>query len=409
MGFEQIPQMTPWKGIVRSSPAPYVTKEAFWDDLLNVWPYYGRMRTRPRLNAFSASPDSQIVWNMIPFTDILGNLHDLVLTTTHAYMLTPGPIWNGPLGFPAWDTTVAYLANDQVSSGGSTYIALDDNTGNAPASSPTHWQLLNPSPFATATPYGYAISQGRVYFSNGTSPGTYSDGEATLKSMRHPGAFKYCGVLASHMVTANTTEPAPGVAHSNRFPFRVRWSNVGDATSWVESAESSAGHEDLLEVPDVITGYMTLVRTGFVSHPHGFTIMTPTGLGTKPFQFDPLQDAPKGVGVYYPPSLDVFGSIAAFASEQDIYIFDGSSFMPIGGDMKTRIFTDIQSASSDSIVGSIVARFNTAWPMLSYWLSIPAAKADQLPITWVYHWDSQSWSRFRSPQGRQTAIANLVI
>src|SRR5262245_12236770 len=409
MAFEQTPQISNWKGIIRSSPAPYDTKQPFWDDLLNIWPYFGRMVTRPRLIDFSSSPDGQNIWNMIPFLDGLGNLHDLILTTSNAYMLTPGPVWNGPLAFPDWDSTVAYQVNDQVTVAGQTYIAIQAGTNNAPATSPTFWQATNPSSFATAVPYGYAITQGRVYFSNGTAPGAFSDGEATLKSMRHPGAFRFCGVLASHMITANTTEPAPGITNSTRYPSRVRWSAIGDPTSWEEKAGSSAGHEDLLDVPDVITGYMTLVRTGFVAHPHGFTIMTATGLGSRAFQFDPLQNAPKGVGVYYPPTLDVFGSIAAFVSEEEIYLFNGSSFIPIGGDMKTRIFFDIQSAPADMIIGTIIARFNTRWPMLSYWLSIPAARIDQLPITWVYIWESQSWTRFRSPVGRQTALANLVV
>ena len=412
MAFEQTPQATPWKGIIKSSPAPYETKQAFWDDLFNIWPYFGRMRTRPRLQAAGQSPNGETIWNMIPFLDGLGNLHDLVLTTTQAYMLTPGvtvPVWNGPLNFPAWDSTLNYILNDQVTVGGVRYVAIQAGINHAPATSPTFWQPLDSSPFSTAVPYGYAIAQGRVYFSNGSAPGAYADGESTIKSMRHPGSFRYCGILASHMITANTTEPAPGMPNSTRFPSRVRWSASGDPTSWEESAGSSAGHEDLLEVPDIITGYCTLSRTGFVAHPHGWTMMTPTGLGSRAFQFDTVTHAQKGIGVYYPPSLDVFGSIACFVAEEDVYLFDGSSFTPIGGDMKTRIFTDIQAASAETILGSIIARFNTQWPMLSYWLSIPAAKLDQEPITWIYHWDSQSWSRFRSPVGRQTAIANLVI
>ncbi|PWT70576.1 MAG: hypothetical protein C5B60_11915, partial [Chloroflexi bacterium] len=202
MAFEQMPQGTPWKGIINSSPAPYATKQSFWDDLLNVWPYFGRMRTRPRLVTFSESPDGQIVWNLIPFLDGLGNLHDLALTTTNAYMITPGPVWNGPLPFPAWDATVNYVLNAQVTVAGVSYIAIQAGINHAPATSPTFWQPLNPAPFATAVPYGYAIAQGRVYFANGTAPGAYTDGEATLKSMNHPGSFRYAGILANHMITA---------------------------------------------------------------------------------------------------------------------------------------------------------------------------------------------------------------
>ena len=410
MPLEQKPQVGPWKGIA-DRPGPYVPDRS-WNDLLNIWPYFGRMITRPRLNDYSQSPDGATIWNLIPFLDVLGNLHDLVLTTRNAYMITPGvtgATWNGPLLLPAWDSTITYVANDMVSLSGITYVALAASTNINPVGNPGTWAPLDPNVNTTALPFANAIAQGRVYFSNGSAPGMYSDGETTLKSMKHPGSFRGVGVLADHLITVDTTEPAPGISLSHRFPYRVRWSASGDPTSWVEQAGSSAGHVDLLEVPETISGYCTLVRTGFVAHTHGWTMMTPTGLGSRPFQFDTVSHAPKGVGVYYPQTLDVYGTIAVFVSEQDVYLFDGSSFTAIGGDAKPWIFADIQRAAADQIRGQIVARFNTRFAWLSYWLSMPSSRDDQQPVTWIYAWDSQSWTRFRSARGRLTSIANMVV
>jgi hypothetical protein len=258
-------------------------------------------------------------------------------------------------------------------------------------------------------PYDYEIAQGRVYFANGSLPGLYSDGEATLKSMMHPGSFRFMTLLANHMVTAYTTEPPPGTTGATVYPYRVRWSDNGNATNWVESAATSAGHQDLLDVPDYITGLVTLGRTGFVFRWNGITQMTATGIGTQPFQFDQISHAPQGVGNYYPYSLVAFGQLCVFVSEDDIWTFDGSSFIPIGGLVKNRIFGDIAATNANLVIGMIFIRCNPQFKYLSYWLSIPTSSTTN-NVTWVYHFDAQSWQRFRGLEPlRQTAIANMVI
>lgn len=364
--LQQVIVQGPFKGIVNNQPRPLKDPKS-WDDLLNMLPWKGRLITRPRLNASSTSPDSATIRLMVSYQDILASRHNLVLTTKNAYMITSGPTWHA-LGFPGGVTT------------------LD----------------------GTALPYGYAITVGRVYFSNGSCVGLYSDGEANLKSSNHPGAWRSCFVLANHLVTCHTTEPAPGSVGSTDFPYRVRWSANGDPNTWTTGAGSTAGSTDLLEVPDPFTGGLAIGRSGYIFRTNGITLMTPTGIGTSPFQFDQVSNAPKGVGNFYPYSLDSYGNIAAFLSQQDVYLFDGTTFTPIGGEAKKAIYADIGTTDPSSIFGCIIPRLGPRFDSLSYYLSLPSA-VDGSPIAWVYQWDEQAWWRFRSSSGPLTAISNLVI
>lgn len=359
MAFDQLPIPGPYKGIVDNLPRPSKPANA-WDDLLNFMPYKGRLITRPRLNAFADTPDGAILRNAITFSDILGNLHTLALTTANAYFVTSGPTFN-LLTLPG---------------------GLANLTG-------------------TSLPYGYAMINSRVYFSNGSVQGLYADGESSIKDSTHPGAWRYAGVLANHLVTCNTTEPEPGVVGSESFANRIRWSASGDANDWTSF---TAGFTDLLEVPDQITGFATLGRAGYIFRSNGITLMTPTGVGTSPFQFDQVTNAPQGVGNKYPYSLATFGGLSAFVASNDIYGFDGSTFTPFGGEAKKKIFADIADATGDQVTGWIVPRLGTPFDFLSYWLSIPGVN-----VTWVYSYDDQAWSRFTSSSGRLTTIATITV
>lgn len=367
MGFDQLPIPGPYRGIVDNLPRPTKPINA-WDDLLNFMPYKGRLQTRNKLSAFGNPPDSSLLRKILTYSDILGNPHTLALTIKTAYAITTGPVYN-------------MLTNP---------MGVTDLTG-------------------TSFPYGIAITNGRVYFSNGSVVGVYTDGQAALQVAGDiPGAFRYAGILANHMIICYTTEPAPGNVGSASFPQRVRWSNVGDANSWTPGPSTSAGFTDLLEVPDDITGFATLGRSGYVFRSNGISLVTPTGIGTSPFQFDQVTNSPQGVGCFYPYSLDTYGGISAFVGQQDVYLFDGTSFTPIGGEAKKKIFADIANSTGDVITGQICPNLGTGFDYLAYYLTIPG-NSNGLPITWVYSWDDQGWWRFSSSSGELTAIGSVLV
>lgn len=353
---QKIPVPGPFKGIVDNLPRPFSPPNS-WDNLENMMPYQGRLITRPALAAFGAPDDGSIVRYIQTYMDVSGNLHTLVLTPNTAYALTAGAVFN---------------------------------------------ELALPSPLTslegTGLPYGAAIINGSVYFSNGSCVGLYADGEADIKDSNCVGAWRFAGVLANHLVVCWMTEPEPGEPGSIMFPQRVRWSANGDPTSWDANAFT-----DLLEVSDEITGYASLGRSGYVIRTNGITMMTPTGVGTAPFQFDQLTNAPIGIGNIYPYAFATYGGVAVMVSGNDIYAFDGTSFSPIGTDAKKKIYADLHDAEGDVVTGWIVPNLSKGFSYLSYWLCIPGPD-----VAWVYSWDDQSWTRLVQADARISLIANAV-
>lgn len=359
MPYDQWVVAGPFKGVVDNLPKPYKPKNC-WDDVLNFLIWKGLLITRPRLNAYGNPPDGAILRNVLTYNDIQNNAHTLALTTQTAYAITSGPVYNA------------------LTTPGSISLA------------------------GTALPYGIAVMNGEVFFANGSAIGLYADGESSVKDANHPGSWRFAGVLSNHMVTCYTTEPEPGAAGSIVYPQRVRWSDNGDPTEWTESAATTAGHADLLEVPDFITGFATLGRSGYIYRTNGITLMTATGDSTAPFQFDQISNSIGGIGNKFPYSLATYGNLSAFVAASDLYGFDGNSITPFGGEAKKSIFRDIALSTGDVISAFITPILGPGFDFLSYWLSIPGVS------TWVYSYDDQTWMRFSSAEGSMTTISAVV-
>jgi hypothetical protein len=297
---------------------------------------------------------------MKTFMDVQNNLHTLALTTQNAYMVTPGPVYN-LLGYPG---SIANLGG-------------------------------------TSLPYGYAVTNNRVYFSNGSVEILYSDGEANLKSANAPGSARFLSLNAAHLIAAYTTEPAPGVVGSTVFPQRVRWAKSGDPNDW---SSFTSGLSDLLDIPDVITGLATMGRNTGVFRTNGITAMIPTGVGANPFNFENVTQSSLGIGNYYPYSLAVYNDMACFVAQNDIYICDsGFGIKAIGGKAKKQIMQQLAASSGDVVMGFPVAQLGPGIDYLSYWLVIPPGNV------WIYQFDEDNWQQFNSSVGRPTFIGSAVV
>lgn len=361
MTYQQFPVIGPFAGHVDNVPTPHNPPNSF-DEISNFLCRKGRFHTRPKLNGYGAPPDLAITRLIRTFIDVQNNYHTLVLTTQNAYMVTTGGVYH-VLTYP---------------------LSLSNLSG-------------------TSLPYGVALSNARMYFSNGSTKILYSDGESSLKSSNSPGAARFLTLNAAHLISAYTTEPEPGQSGSILYPQRVRWAKSGDPNDWTSF---SAGAEDLLDVPDVITGLATLGRQTIVFRSNGLTLMTPTGNGNAPFSFENMTTAFLGVGNRYPYSLAVFGDLAAFIAVNDIYsVNSGLQMQAIGGKAKKKIFADLAQASGDVVCGFPVAQLGPGIDYLSYWISIPG-----LNKCWVYHYDEDAWQEFSSVFGFSTfiGVANIA-
>lgn len=347
--------LTQWGGVVTDIPAPGGL--AAFDDMVNFLCRKGRIITRPRFNPYGSPPDGARVRLMTTFEDAVNLFHTLVLTTQNAYMITPGPVFN-LLGYPAGVTSLA----------------------------------------GTSLPFGFVTILSQVYFANGSVPLLYSDGESTLKVAGDvPGSAQFVTQNAETLIIAATTEPAPGIVNSTFFPNRVRWSANGLPLEWDPTIDFSAGFNDLIEVPDIITGITTIGLNTYIFRTNGITVMYPTGtsgLGVLPFDFQDFSFAPLGVGNAYPYSLATYGPRCIFVAEDDIYLFDGSTPQPIGFGNKKAIFADLLQASGDVVVGKILPVLGPNWDFLAYFLTIPGPN-----VTWVWGYDEKTWMRIDSSLG----------
>lgn len=368
MTFQILPIRGPFKGINSDTPSPESAPNEF-DDVLNFFVRKGRIQTRPNLSGYiGVTPNGQIIRYTGKFKDANGNFHTFFLVNyfsgqTPAYMLSTGPPTLNPLTIPG-------LAAGQQ---GSVQLFTD------------------------------AHIQNQIYFANGGYPLSYLDGSSTVQFAGDtPGTCNFLAVNTSHLVQAYCTEPATGQTGSKVFPRRVRWSASGNPLEWDPAIDFTAGLNDLLEVPDDITGINTLGRNSFVWRSNGVTVMFPTGIGLAPFDFENFSLAPDGVGNFFPYSLATYTNWCTFVAQDNIYRFDVSSMTPIGGMSKKKIYTDLSNAGSDPVWGRIVPNFTLGFDFLCYMLTIPGPN-----ITWIYTFDDGQWVRFSSSQGYLTSARTV--
>jgi hypothetical protein len=430
MSYKQMEVIGPFKGIWDATPRPHTPKES-WDEMVNMFCRKGRVQTRPKLNAFTAPPDGKIVRNAITFADSNGDYHTLVLTTDHAYYLTLNGTYT-MITIPATaftkDGTHTGAANAAVLTDAAATFVVDaligyyvrnltdgsralitDNdgttiTGTLTGGTQNDWdagdEYVVETLAGTNLPFAVAPLNGRVYFANGSLPLLYCDGNDVLGLAGDvQGSCRFLTVNAFHLIAAYTTEPAPGAAGSTIYPIRVRWSKSGDPDNWTDF---TSGLNDLMEVPDQITGLTTLGRNTYIARTNGFTMMAPTGQGQAPFIFEQYNYAPKGVGNRFPYSLATYGNSAGFVSADDLYRLDGANLSPFGGNCKKKIFEQLAQASGDQVMGWIIPRMGVGYDFLSYWLSIPGVN-----YTWVYNLEEGAWMKFYSSSGRLTCLANV--
>jgi hypothetical protein len=180
----------------------------------------------------------------------------------------------------------------------------------------------------------------------------------------------YLGELNNQILLANVTvlDNATGVIYP--FPQRLWWSANGLPTIWDPLANSSAGFNDFLDVPDILTGIMTIGVQGFLFRSNGITQFTITGQSLAPFQFDHLWASTHGIGNVFPWSIAQYGPSGFFASTEQIYKMGVNAFQPVGGTARDAIYADLASASANP-VASYLPNLGLGYNYPLYTISIP--------------------------------------
>jgi hypothetical protein len=376
----------PFMGVVSDLTSPQGPPNDF-DDISNFFVRKGALHTRPKLNLFSNDvANVQRVSQIGSFQDANFNWHTYKLLDTH----------NSPTVFSA----AAFLR---------------------PGGPPYNWDSLTmPSLPAGSLDIGLRYSRvtvgNIVIFCNGGYPVMYLDGSNTVQTLGDvPGTARYVTENANHVIIAYTQEPALGSPGATLFPRRVRWSGVNNPFEWATLTDFTAGSNDLLDVPDGITGLNTLGRNTYIWRSNGVTVMSPTGQGLTPWFFENFSISEDGIGSIFPYCLATYGNQCMFVARDNVYIFDGTSFTSVTGISQTaasganrrRIYNDLAlSTTNPPPWATIIPNWTLGFDMLCYVLSIQ--RVDGVNITWVYTMEDGQWMRFSSAQGMPTAINSLV-
>jgi len=276
------------------------------------------------------------------------------------------------------------------------------------------WILLGGT--LDATPVAWIALQGILYFSNTVPHLLAWDGKASqpLADVSFAGTVNppppgtitsgglFLGELDNHIIVAyQNAQLANG--SRERLPVRVAWSNSGFnptlngvfganlgtvGATFDEFVNVNAGFNDFLDVPDIITGLVTLGQDGYVFRQNGITKMTPTGQGVAPFDFNHLWSSQNGIGNVYPYSIASYGNTAIFISFEQIYQITPGGMSPIGGGARDQILADLAACVAPPRA-SIDRGFQLGVSYLHYHLRIPQVNGTK---SWVYSMEDNNWS-----------------
>jgi hypothetical protein len=202
----------------------------------------------------------------------------------------------------------------------------------------------------------------------------------------------------------------------------VRWSNSGFnpvsaggvfganlgtvGATFDPTINVNAGLNDMLDVPDIITGMMTLGRTGFIFRQNGITELFPTGKGIAPFDFNHQWASQNGVGNVYPFAIAQYGNTGIFVSFEDIYQVGPGMLKAIGGGARDDILSDL-SVATGAPKAAIERGFHMGFSYPIYHLRIPIdVNGTGVTRSYVYSFDDENWTRWTTTGVLPTGISN---
>lgn len=198
-------------------------------------------------------------------------------------------------------------ALDNVSKAGNYTTALDDR-----------WRFVQFGEDVIATNFANPIQYITAY-----SGSNFADLSADAPKA------KYIAVVRDFVMTGFTNDATDG----NK-PYRVRWSGIGDHTSWAISAATQADFQDIADMGDI---------TGLVGGEYA-TILLEKGIVRASyigspliFQFDKVETVR---GCKVPGSVCNVGHSVFYLADDGFYMFNGERSQPIGAEKVNRFFLE---------------------------------------------------------------------
>lgn len=380
-GYFEITYQAPFKGPNVQLPENVIPKE-FSPFTNNFIFKNGEIRTKPVLKKFiPGPPDKSIINAVYGFTDGNNVTHTVAVTATGLWQLNfnwqqfKGKAWNRVSSFPAGtgfsnlpSACAVFVNKFYFTNGGHDLWAWNgiDN--------------LKFTPPSTIIPAFNSVAV--IDVANKLTAGA-----------------RFLGELNARLLLLDTIEQQNSTGKpTTEFTQRIRWCASGKPTVWDPTVDTGAGFNDFLEVPDNITNYMSIGRSGYVFRVNGITELTPISNGLLPFDFNHLWASERGIGNVFSYSIANYGPTGVFISTEDVYEISVGGFKNIGGEARDAIFADLAAATSGAIA-SIYPKFTNTYIYLCYDLSIPQGNSS---VNWIFSFEDRSWTRWTFPGGIRT-------
>lgn len=376
----------PWKGIDVSMPENMIDPAS--TPFAADWMVRsGELRTRMRRGIYLPGlPDKSQITGHASFEDENNVWHTVVTSSTGLWQL-----------------------NSQWRSGGPTWSIVGRYTSSANASIPQFQVFVNSLFYVDGSTNLWQWT-GLTPNAVSSIPALTSAAQYDTTNLLYAGAY-FIGELNAQVILLNTVEQiqnTPGPTqpkYVSNFQQRIRWSASGLPNVWDPTVNTGAGYNDELDVPDVITGFLTIGRNGFILRTNGITEMTSINGGTLPFDFDHLWASERGIGNVYPWSAVNYGPVGFFIATDDIYELSLGGFQKIGGLARNAIYVDLANATG-SPIASLFPAFSAGYPYLTYMLSIPLA--GNVQKHWCYFVEDTAWMPWSMTGGYQTGKIKMV-
>jgi hypothetical protein len=358
------------------------------------------------------------------FVDINGMYHTVTWNRNFLYQfnpaLLPGDPWVAMVGAPSdmQTNTVAYraFANSIYYASVAQPIGKPHAGGGGGGFPPSitpflaYWNGIDAAPVFTHTFSDASVSNSIAGISRTDSPtvGASLPGSPTIVGPIAIGG-QYLGELNNQIILANVLIEDQNNSAIYNFPNLIWWSANGLPLQWDPTQNTSAGFNPFLDVPDLITGMVTLGVAGYIFRTNGITEFAPTGSAVTPFRFDHMWASDHGIGAVLPFSIAQYGPTAAFIAIDNIYTLGLTSATPIGGTARDAIMADLAAMPSPTGViqpfANIIPIYKKGYVYLTYKIFIPFPTFMRV---WTYSFEDKNWAPWDLPITYNSPFPSMV-
>ena len=204
----------------------------------------------------------------------------------------------------------------------------------------------------------------------------YPTGVTTLFS-KHVIEFK------DHLLLLDVTE------NGDRYPQRVRWSDTADPEDFING---NASYQDLTGADWIVGAIKFKGDYIVIFKERSIWVGYATG-DSDIFQFD---QKVAGTGSPAGRTIESLGDEIIFLGWDDIYVFDGIDYEPIGTPIQRRLFATLNPEEMDRCFGVVVEE------QKEYWLFVPSTDKSHISgsgvstypdIAWCFNYELNKWTR----------------